>query len=111
MNTLDVSNNVITRLENLSSLVELTDLWINHNQLTNYEELVELETLPVLATLYLEGNPMSRDTQYRIKVVLALPKLEQLDATPVRHPGYGVRTDGVPHQLKSVLKPSSLPTM
>lgn len=89
----------------------LTDLWFNHNQITKYEDLSELESLPALGTLYLEGNPLARDTQYRIKVVLALPKLEQLDATPVRHPGYGIQSDGVPHQLKGVLKPSSLPTM
>lgn len=111
LETLDISNNQISRLENLGSLLSLTDLWINHNQLANYDDLKVLEPLALLTTLYLEGNPLAKDTQYRVKVVLALPNLEQLDATPLRNPGYGIRTDGVPHQLRGVLKPSSLPTM
>lgn len=98
------------RLENLTALVSLTDLWLNHNQISSYEDLSEVASLPVLSTLYLEGNPLAKDTQYRVKVTLALPRLEQLDATAIRHQGYNLRIDGVPHQLQGVLKPSSFAT-
>jgi len=105
---LDISNNQITRLENLSSLTSLTDLWMNHNLLTHYEELSALEPLTNLTTLYLEGNPMARNGQYRLKVLLALPILQQLDATEIHRPSYAVVTDGVPHQRPGVLKPSTM---
>lgn len=95
-------------MENLSSLTSLTDLWMNHNLLTHYEELSALEPLTNLTTLYLEGNPMARNGQYRLKVLLALPILQQLDATEIHRPSYAVVTDGVPHQRPGVLKPSTM---
>ena len=82
---------------------------MNHNKITSYEDLRQLELLALLTTLYLEGNPLAGETQYRVKVLLALPRLEQLDATPVHHPGYMIVHDGAPHQSHGVLKPSTLP--
>lgn len=81
---------------------------MNHNRLSHYEDLEHLVTLPLLTTLYLESNPLAKETQYRVKVLLTLPRLEQLDATAIHHPGYAVVTDGVPHQRPGVLKPSTL---
>lgn len=43
--------------------------------------------MPELETVYLEGNPGQRmeETSYRRKVQLALPQIQQLDATYVQH--------------------------
>lgn len=68
----------------MSKLTKLEEFWCNHNQLSNWRDLAELLAAPGLKTVYLEGNPLQRDPQYRLKVKLALPSLVQIDATYVR---------------------------
>ena len=106
LTTLDVGNNSIPEIENLSHLKHLTELWVrkysprkrgyllitsgqvNHNKIETLRALErELASLP-LQTIYLEGNPcqQAEGANYRRKIMLALPStLTQIDATWVYH--------------------------
>lgn len=83
---MDIANNMITHIENLSHLPNLEELWANNNKLDNecYEEVEkELGAIKTLHTVYLEGNPMHLKNRatYRNKIKLALPNIKQIDAT------------------------------
>ena len=64
----------------------------NDNQVSNWEDLKQLEPLKKLETVYLERNPIWRDQSdrnksdpnYRRKIMLLLPWVRQIDATYVR---------------------------
>ncbi|SCU97645.1 LAFA_0G12464g1_1 [Lachancea sp. 'fantastica'] len=89
LNTLDITSNKITKIENLSHLTKLTDLWLSFNQIDQTIESVgdELRDLPEFETIYLEGNPIEKNsgTVYRRKLVLNLgPSLQKIDATYIR---------------------------
>lgn len=54
------------------------------NRIASFEAVLPaLARLPSLSCLYLEGNPLARDFEYRMRTARALPALAQLDATPV----------------------------
>ncbi|PKY17763.1 L domain-like protein [Rhizophagus irregularis] len=86
LRVIDVSNNLLTKIENISHLTELEEFWANNNQFSDFEELpVQMGHLKKLNTIYLEGNPMQTENQaiYRLKVKTLLPQISQLDATYV----------------------------
>ena len=56
-------------------------LQFNDNQLEAWEDLDQLKNCVKLQTIYLERNPIWKDTAYRRKVKLALPTVTQIDAT------------------------------
>ena len=56
-------------------------LQFNDNQLEAWEDLDQLKNCIKLQTIYLERNPIWKDTAYRRKVKLALPTITQIDAT------------------------------
>ena len=62
---------------------ETFSLQCNDNQIEDWKNVNELTKLPSLETVYLERNPLQTNDQgaYRRKILLALPKLLQLDAT------------------------------
>ena len=81
---LDISNNKIAHLENLSHLRNLEELWASNNLLASFEEVErELKGIETLETVYFEGNPlqMKGPAVYRNKVRLALPQIKQIDAS------------------------------
>ncbi|KAG5638904.1 hypothetical protein H0H81_008965 [Sphagnurus paluster] len=85
LTTLDVGSNFIPALENISHLTSLEELWMNGNQIPDLNALEsELGAIKTLETLYLEANPcQTKDMSgYRRKIILALPQLKQIDATP-----------------------------
>jgi len=47
------------------------------------EEIEQLSGLHQLETVYLHGNPLANNTQYRTKVILTIPSLTQLDSSMV----------------------------
>lgn len=53
----------------------------NHNQLEDWRDIDQLKGARNLQTVYFEGNPVAKDTQYRRKLKLTLPTLTQIDAT------------------------------
>ena len=56
-------------------------LQFNDNQLDSWEDLDQFKTCIKLQTVYLERNPIWKDTAYRRKVKLYLPNVTQIDAT------------------------------
>jgi len=55
----------------------------NSNRIESFAEVEKLAVCTHLETVYLEHNPIFKDVQYRNKVLVILPWLEQLDATVV----------------------------
>lgn len=56
-------------------------LQFNDNQLDSWEDLDQFKACTKLQTVYLERNPIWKDTAYRRKVKLYLPNVTQIDAT------------------------------
>ena len=56
----------------------------NGNKISQWAEVEHLAGLPVLQTVYLEGNPIAQDARYRARVKLLLPRLTQIDAVLAR---------------------------
>lgn len=80
----DFSNNQVSKLEHLSSLEQLEELWASNNQLSNFDEVErELREKKNLETVYFEGNPLQTrgPAVYRNKVRLAIPHIKQIDAS------------------------------
>jgi protein phosphatase 1 regulatory subunit 7 len=102
LKVLDLSNNQIEHIENMQGMVNLEEFWFSNNNLKNWEDLEKLTQLSKLKCLYLEHNPIYyisnkkpsiivvdsqvNSSDYRRKVVMTLPNLEQLDATPCKRP-------------------------
>ena len=105
LTVLDITSNKISKIENVSHLTNLTELWVRRarthftealsnesNQASDNEipTLHDLEKIlggaASLETVYLEGNPCQKGdmANYRRKVMLALPQLKQIDATYVK---------------------------
>ncbi|KAA0196457.1 hypothetical protein HAZT_HAZT000696 [Hyalella azteca] len=109
LNTLDLACNRIHRIENISHLVNLEEFWVrssrvpllsfrlcrdsfnlvcygqfNGNAVSDWKDIDELIPAKGLQTVYLEGNPIQQDPNYRRKLKLALPSLVQIDATLCR---------------------------
>jgi protein phosphatase 1 regulatory subunit 7 len=81
---LDISNNQISKLENLSHLTHLQEFWASSNRLSSFQEVEqELRDKAELETVYFEGNPLQTQgpAVYRNKVRLALPQVQQIDAS------------------------------
>ncbi|KAL9595567.1 MAG: hypothetical protein Q9219_006363 [cf. Caloplaca sp. 3 TL-2023] len=87
LRVLDISSNQVSQLANLVHLTHLEELWASSNQLSSFDELEkQLADKKELDTVYLEGNPLQTKNPalYRNKVRLALPQVNQIDATFVR---------------------------
>ena len=81
INTLDVAGNRIKLIQGLETLGHLQEFWCNDNLIEDWHQLKGLTHSPVLATVYLERNPIQKDINYRRKIKLELPSLTQIDAT------------------------------
>ena len=75
--------------DGISSFFFFRSLQFNDNNLANWDDLRQFESLKKLETVYFERNPLwfdssdSRkpDPSYRRKVKLAIPWIQQIDAT------------------------------
>lgn len=84
LRVLDISNNQITNLTNLEHLRLLQEVWASSNQFSSWEEVEkQLADKKELNTVYFEGNPLQTNNpvMYRNKVRLALPQVQQIDAS------------------------------
>ena len=82
---LDVAANRIASFEGLASLARLTDFWANDNAVESLDA-VEDSLKPLRETLtcvYLRGNPAAAHAQYKLRMRHLLPRLEQLDDSPL----------------------------
>ncbi|KAH7930192.1 L domain-like protein [Leucogyrophana mollusca] len=89
LKTLDLGTNFIPSIESISHLTSLEELWLNGNKIPTLQELEpQLQSIPTLETIYLEGNPcqQAEGANYRRKIALALPQVKQIDATYVKLP-------------------------
>ncbi|KAK3355106.1 protein phosphatases PP1 regulatory subunit sds22 [Neurospora tetraspora] len=87
LRVLDISNNKIASLKGIGPLAELEELWASYNMVGDFAEVErELKEKKNLTTVYFEGNPLQlrAPALYRNKVRLALPQVQQIDATFVR---------------------------
>jgi protein phosphatase 1 regulatory subunit 7 len=77
---LDVCNNNIATISNISHLKNLQEFWASGNKLESFEELKVLATCPKLIAVYLEQNPWCRSSRYVGIIREYLPYLRQIDA-------------------------------
>lgn len=84
LRVLDISNNQITHLTNLENQQHLEELWASSNLMISFEEVErELADKKELNTVYFEMNPLQLKSPalYRNKIRLALPQIQQIDAS------------------------------
>ncbi|KAI1360759.1 hypothetical protein F5Y08DRAFT_39080 [Xylaria arbuscula] len=84
---LEISNNKIKSFQGLSGLKKLEEVWASYNQVTDFADVErQLADKEGLKTIYLEGNPLQlrQPALYRNKLRLALPQVQQIDATFVK---------------------------
>ncbi|KAI0169153.1 protein phosphatases PP1 regulatory subunit sds22 [Hypoxylon sp. FL1284] len=84
---IDISNNMIKSISGLTSLKNIEEVWASYNQLSDFGDIERaLADKENLTTVYFEGNPvqLKQPPLYRNKVRLALPQLQQIDATFVK---------------------------
>ncbi|ELR06551.1 hypothetical protein VC83_07491 [Pseudogymnoascus destructans] len=87
LRVLDISNNTVASLAGLGHLEQLEELWASYNKIDSFVDVEkELADKKQLTTVYFEGNPVQlrQPALYRNKVRLALPQIQQIDATFVR---------------------------
>ncbi|KAI3340012.1 hypothetical protein F4824DRAFT_432311 [Ustulina deusta] len=84
---IDISNNRVKSFRGIGGLKKLEEVWASYNDMSDFADVErELADKKDLKTVYLEGNPLQlrQPALYRNKVRLALPQLEQIDATFVK---------------------------
>uniref|UniRef100_A0A8D8BBM1 Protein C21orf2 homolog n=1 Tax=Culex pipiens TaxID=7175 RepID=A0A8D8BBM1_CULPI len=79
------SVNRISTLADFENCINLQELYLRKNNLTEIDELMYLQNLPKLKNLWLEENPLvdSAGPNYRQIVLRALPNLKKLDNVDV----------------------------
>uniref|UniRef100_A0A1B6LBW3 Leucine-rich repeat-containing protein 51 n=1 Tax=Graphocephala atropunctata TaxID=36148 RepID=A0A1B6LBW3_9HEMI len=81
---LDLSFNQLYDIdEQILLLKNLKILYLHGNNIQNVSSISILKDLPELRTLTLHGNPIDSISQYRTHVIYMLPKLSNLDFSPV----------------------------
>ena len=82
---LDLASNKLTKVPKFGALTQLKELWMNDNNIDDFESLDNLASCPNLETVYLERNKVQSlvPVEYIRKVKSVCKKLFQLDAVPV----------------------------
>ncbi|CAD8071793.1 unnamed protein product [Paramecium sonneborni] len=84
LKTLNLSNNRITKLTDISdSLPNIENLILMNNRLTDINEMYQLRNCKKLKRLILHGNLITQQPDYRYKVIAILPNLKVLDFNKV----------------------------
>ena len=81
LRTLDIGMNVVRVVEGITTLTNVEELWLNNNAVEHMRDIEAIKELPKLKTLYLEHNPVASDPQYRNKVVMLAPGIQQVHVT------------------------------
>ena len=81
---LDLSFNKIKKLENMKTL-NLVEFWGNNNLIDNFEEIEGIKHMNNLNTLFLDGNLIAKNVQYRNKLIAMLPSVTCIDSIDVVH--------------------------
>jgi Leucine-rich repeat (LRR) protein len=85
---LSLEHNGITSLEYLSPLVQLLELYIGENQITDIKEIRFLSNLEKLIVVDLWGNPICKDFDYRLFVIYHIKDVKVLDGISISQSEY-----------------------
>lgn len=79
---LDMSSNKTTSVDDIGNLTQLEDLWLNDNQIETLEGLSEAVagSRDKLTTIYLENNPCAKSTNYSATLRQIFPNIQQIDS-------------------------------
>ncbi|XP_047523607.1 uncharacterized protein LOC125062043 isoform X3 [Pieris napi] len=78
------SINKIRTLVDFAGCRRLRELYVRKNEIRDLAEIRHLRRLPDLTNLWLDENPCTRHSEYRMTVLRNIPNLEKLDNVPVR---------------------------
>jgi len=88
LSVLDLSKNKVSKLDHFKNLTGLDDIWFSENNVSDFAQVESLKEVG-LETIYLEHNPVAKDSEYRKKVKELLPTLTQIDANAIGYEGRG----------------------
>lgn len=82
LRVLDVSSNKLAAIEDIAKLTCLEDLWFNDNQLASLDGIAEAVSgsREKLTTIYLEHNPCAKSSDYVTTLRQIFPNIEQIDS-------------------------------
>jgi len=100
LTTIDLSRNHLTSTKPFQHLECLEELWISGNKIKTFEDVCHIaylgqRTSANLVGLYLEYNPIDKDSDYRKKLKEMLPSLKQIDANVVEETGFVIRSESL----------------
>ncbi|KAB1996427.1 hypothetical protein ERO13_D13G201000v2 [Gossypium hirsutum] len=83
LRVLDVSSNKLTSVNDVQNLTRLEDLWLNDNQIESLESVAEAVSgsREKLTTVYLENNPCAKSPNYQATLRQIFPNIEQIDSS------------------------------
>ncbi|XP_032217773.2 uncharacterized protein LOC5517346 isoform X3 [Nematostella vectensis] len=82
---LNLANNQLSCVDGLEKLYSLVELDLRSNLLTEVSSVVLIGDLPCLENLHLEGNPLTKESSYRVRVLSGFgerARLVSLDGQP-----------------------------
>ncbi|CAI8619755.1 unnamed protein product [Vicia faba] len=79
---LDVSSNKLTSVDDIQNLTQLEDLWLNDNKIESLEGFAEAVagSREKLTTIYLENNPCAKLPNYTAILREIFPNVQQIDS-------------------------------
>lgn len=82
LRVLDVSSNKLTAIMGIENLPRLEDLWLNDNQIASLDGIDSAlaGSREKLTTIYLEHNPCAKDPSYISTLRLNFPNIQQIDS-------------------------------
>ncbi|KAL9224527.1 hypothetical protein vseg_000552 [Gypsophila vaccaria] len=82
LRVLDVSSNKLTSLDDIEKLTSLEDLWLNGNQIASLEDMSEkvYGSREKLTTIYLEHNPCANSPTYITTLRQIFSNIQQIDS-------------------------------
>eukprot|EP00946_MAST-07B_sp_MAST-7B-sp1_P004319 g4319.t1 len=83
LESLHVHDNNIQTLSSLSCIPFVRSIDLSFNQIENIEELSHLRACPYVEVFRCNDNPVAEHPDYRTKVLLAFPRLRELDGEAV----------------------------
>lgn len=114
LETLLLANNHIRSLTGLSKLVNLEVLSVTYNEILHLSDLEELKELPSLRALYLTGNPVVKNKDYRLWCIWRFPSLQVIDFQRVKDSERKQASstfDNNPQKVEAILLVKSVPTL
>ncbi|KAM1072641.1 hypothetical protein FF1_017875 [Malus domestica] len=87
LRVLDVSNNKLASVEGIENLTVLEDLWLNDNSIESLEGFAKVVagSREKLTTIYLENNPCAKSPNYATALRQIFSNIEQIDSHLSQH--------------------------